>query len=152
MKYLNYFRENNSSDSYREISIDEYNKLFRDDDFGDDEDPDQPNYLSFTKNELDYIKKLVLHSNKNVFYDKTISLYYPPISNEVFTLLNRPDLQLAIRKFNDEWFSVMIMILPSADKLRSGNYQFDDFKYEYYKCDQLDGIGDLLKDKKLTKI
>ena len=120
MKILNYKKFEKSiwdNNSYVEITEGEYDELFNDYEFGTD----------FTKRELDTIENIANISYRNSFESSYILLMYPGIS---FT----------VGKFDDEWFTAMIIISTK-----------DAFRYEYYKCDQFDGLINLLKDKKLTK-
>lgn len=123
------------SSMYHKISADEFNDIH-------DDNQEIPSYLwiDFNDREIEVIKNIVPYSIRNLYRKDLVSLKYP---NKI---------SVTIRKFDDEWYSVLTMVSPSEDKLQSADYTLDDFKTEYYKCDQLDGLSALLNDIFSNKI
>jgi len=127
------------SEMYHKISVDEFNDIH-------DGDQEMPSYeeshlwIDFNDNEIEIVKNIVPDSSRNLYRKDLISLKYP----------NKIDI--SIRKFDDEWYSVLTMTLPNEEQSYSGDYTIDDFKTEYYKCDQLDGLSALLNDIFSNKI
>lgn len=135
----NEFSEN---DLYIKISSDEFGDILCD------------NEVSFEKSESDSIQKLLNNTQplgtlplKKIIRSKVIIFRYS-------------ELNVIIRKFNDEWFFVQ---LDSQTPYKTAQHlgitrfipEYDrnsiNFASEYYKCDQLDGLLSLLKDKKIVK-
>lgn len=93
--------------------------------------------IHFNDSELNLIKKSVPSSDtsfRNVYSKDSVFLIYQ-------------DMKMIIRKYDDEWFSVMI-----SDSKRKSLYNFDeDIESDYYKCDQMDGLLSLLRKEIIDK-
>lgn len=113
LKKSGQINENNITDSYYKISVDEYNDIM----------VFQPlrNRFSrgifFENTEIQAVKSIVPESVRNLFKKDVISLNYFGV-------------QMSINKFDDEWFLVMF-----TKRVESPVYKHN-YIFEYYKCDQ----------------
>jgi hypothetical protein len=136
MNYIKKYKTFESiNDLYQKISVDEYNDMFDLDDSDDSDDQDvfsRSKSVFFKDKEIKEVQNIVPESIRNIFKSDVIFLKYLGV-------------QISINKFDDEWFLVMVTKSPTDEELRSTFYKIDDYTFEYYKCDQIDGLINLLK-------
>lgn len=112
---------------YKEILSDEFNELH------DKYDWHIKN-SDIGRKEIDLIKSSVEESPRNIFNNDSIYL-------KIGFTPNGYKLNCTIRKFDDEWFSVMILRVENGHTLPP----------KFYKCDQFDGLVKLLQDENIMK-
>ena len=131
MKYLKVFENHN--DYYQEIISDEYYPL---------QGAEYSNCIDFIQNEKKKIRKLsladgyqfrVLLGKGRKFPDMILILAYAKN-------INTHTQRWTICRMKDEWFLVKMHFI--GDKYKTFHY--------YWKCDQMDGLVKLLKDKKIV--
>ena len=150
MIYLKRFNENNKSDYYNQMEEDDFYQI---------------HFIKVDRKYLEQLKKeKTNHNIKYVVCDYLRWPLYPPprdpdsdeqqmiivgeTPNSKFKsqsqrssyLSDKPEylLEFEIYEMSDEWFVVCIL-------------NIETFAYTYYKCDQWDGVIQLLKDKKLIQ-
>lgn len=120
MRYIKKFNEVDKDDFYTKISLSSYDKLLND-------------KIPISKQSIYYIKG---------FFNKgwIVNIYFDKRENK-YLIVNNEDIKIIIYELPDEYFLIDIIIInnnkPAIKSLA------------IYKCDQLDGVKELLKDLKL---
>ncbi len=132
MKYLRKFNESNSNEYYEQISDEEYESFII-----------NPTFHPFSDSDISIINKIFDKAKKtypNIKYKVNLSIdnRTKEIINQYIEINNTENIGITYGKFfslKDEWYFGYIIL--------------DNRSVENYKCDQLDGLIKLLKDKKL---
>lgn len=134
MKYIKKFNEGEKDDYYIEISSSNRAEI----------DNSHNKYLEISKQSINYILKLFpdIKRRDGEFGNDGYTYKLPKIShssnnNYICIYLNNSNLMYII-EMEDEWFIVSINIIHTYTTTK-------------YKCDQLDGIKELLIDKGIIK-
>jgi len=128
MKHLKPFNESNADEYYQEIELGEYYDRF--------------DWETFTNKEFDEIEKLALSLNTSDYlvidFDKECEPHSEiVISDKIGAKLKEYDL-FRIFKCKDEWYYVR------QERTLTNSTFLTSF---FYKCDQWEGLINLLKDK-----
>ena len=140
MRYLKSFESIDSLKCYSEITIHEWFDIIK-------------NKLSSSIDKFINFSKLDILKN-NISYD--CSLKYILDSHWLETeitkcVINTPTNIIHIYETSDEWFFVEFVNRPSTDFIRFTpvSASMDRIKSEIYKCDQIECLLSLLKDKNI---
>ena len=137
MIYLKRFNENNKSDYYNQMEEDDFYQI---------------HFIKVDRKYLEQLKKEKTNHNikyvrdpdsdeqQMIIVGETPNSKFKSQSQRSSYLSDKPEylLEFEIYEMSDEWFVVCIL-------------NIETFAYTYYKCDQWDGVIQLLKDKKLIQ-
>jgi hypothetical protein len=155
MRWIKLFEGFGRDEYYQEISSDEYQNLLGE---TDDKHTRFINTFSFNEKEIDDIKSSIKSPLQVYVLNKNEWIY-------IFQYMNREEFdkprertghwaavynRWGISKLDDEWYLVEGYInWVDSEKGRSGGVM-EAISY-YYKCDQFEGLMELLKDKEIIR-
>ena len=151
--------ENLHDSYYQEISNAEFNKFTKFDDYDNVWDMDfiESDWVDFTKTEVNSIKKLLPNNNITNDYIYRRHLGYPngfKLFNTKGFIVSHPDPNFKPRIFDTEklsssWSDTEFYIIKLKDEWY---YFYDYINDKQYKCDQFEGLINLIKDKYIKTI
>ena len=123
MRYIKLFELFENHGSYEELSFSDWTDL-------------AICRISISRSTVNKLKEYLLPYNDQ-FWKKTNRTYIPGSGNNKSYFFKYKEIEIIVHECPDEWYAVA---------LQKGDGDSESTEKLYYKCDQVEGITDMLKD------